>query len=122
MSERKKRLPTVAIEQEIYALAKDHAEAKGIPLVKFVNDMLLLNIEKDRFLRAYAPKLSFNGIASDGSSLFIRDERLDRTAQVFLRDGHLYCDVDNRQDCEHIHFALALPEVARLNLKKPLKK
>jgi len=55
MKDRQKRNPTVAIEEATYQKVKNKAKEKGLTLVDYVNETLLLNVEKDNFLKNYAP-------------------------------------------------------------------
>jgi len=32
----------------------------------------------------------------------------------FFKEGRLYCNLDESETCEHIHFVMALPELAKL--------
>jgi len=83
----------------------------------FVNDLLIEVLEKDEFLSIMMPYYSLIGIQDN--ILFIKDEKSKKIAEVYLKDLTLYCELDESQDCEHIHFAYAIPEVAKLNIKKP---
>lgn len=107
---------TVDIERSIHEQLTKNAENRNLSLRKYVNEILLMSIEKDEFLREYAPYLS--KLTVQDNILFIKDEKLNAIAQVYLKDHTLYCTLDESSDCMHIHFALALPELARLNHKK----
>ncbi len=109
-----KRKPTVAIEQTIYTKAKAKAEEKGLTLQDYVNETLLLNVEKDEFLKRYAPYLEKITV---GQTLVLRDHKINKIIEVFLKNNTLYCSHDESGDCMHIHFALAIPEIAKLKFK-----
>lgn len=84
---------------------------------QFINDLLNEIIEKEEFVRRTMPLLSKIGINDD--VLYINDERKKTvTAEVYLRDCRLYCSLDENENCDHVKFALTLPEVARLEIKK----
>jgi hypothetical protein len=55
----------------------------------------------------------------------VLDVKLGKIVQIFPRDRSLYCNVCESKDRVHIHYALALPEVAKLYLRRvrslPLK-
>lgn len=36
-----------------------------------------------------------------------------------MRDSQLICTHDESNNCEHVHFALALPEIGKLKIKQP---
>jgi hypothetical protein len=74
-------------------------------------------VEREKFLRAYMPFLSM--IGSEANVLFIRDSKTKKISEVHLRDRMLWCSVCESSDCIHVHYALALPETAKLYLKSP---
>jgi len=83
----------------------------------YVNDLLTEVLDKDDMIRRMAPHLSLSAVSP--SVLFIKDQRGGKTAEVYLHDQQLYCEVDKSKTCEHVHFAFAIPEVAKLQLKRP---
>ena len=82
----------------------------------YINTVLMEAIERDKFLRSYAPSLSI--VSYEDDIQFIRDTKLGKTAEIYLRDRSLYCNVCESKDCVHIHYALALPEVAKLYIRR----
>ena len=42
-------------------------------------------------------------------------DKLNKLVEVTYKDGKFWCDHDEKDCCTHIHFALALPELAKLN-------
>jgi hypothetical protein len=109
-SKRKSR-KMVAIEDNIYERAKAHAASKKKDLQKYVNEILFMNLEKDEFLKEWAPNFS----ATVGpNSIYVYDNKEKRTAEVVIKDGKLICFEHESNDCEHIHFALALPELGEV--------
>jgi hypothetical protein len=115
-----KEVITVEIFKETYDIMKLNAGKKHWNVKDYVNSVLLEAIERDRFLQSYAPSLS--KIGYEGSILFIRDARKNETTEIYLRERALYCNVCDEKDCVHIHYALALPETAKLFLRKPERK
>ena len=107
-----KEVITVEIFKETYNAMKVVAARKRWSAKDYINTVLMEAIERDKFLRSYAPSLSKVGYEDD--ILFIRDTKLGKTAEIYLRDRSLYCSVCESNDCVHIHYALALPEVAKL--------
>ena len=82
----------------------------------YINTVLMEAIDRDKFLRSYAPSLSKVGY--EDYILFIRDTKLGKTAEIYLCDPSLYCNDCESEDCVHIHYALALPEVAKLYIRR----
>lgn len=115
-----KEVITVEIFKETYDVMKASAEKKRWNTKDYINTVLLEAIERDKFLQSYAPSLS--KIGYEGNILFIRDAKKNKTAEIYLRDRALYCNLDDEKDCVHIHYALALPEAAKLFLRKPERK
>jgi len=111
-----KEVITVEIFKETYDAMKVIAIRKHWSTKDYINSVLMEAIERDKFLQSYAPSLSKVGFEED--TLFIRDAKLDKTAEIYLRDRSLYCNVCESKDCVHIHYALALPEVAKLYLHR----
>ncbi|MEW6605441.1 MAG: hypothetical protein AB1351_12245 [Thermoproteota archaeon] len=81
----------------------------------YVNDILGDILEKDEFLQKYAPMLSLEGYSYN--CLYIKDEKRHATAEIYRHDNQIKCALDDSFECEHVHFALAIPEVAKLGLK-----
>jgi hypothetical protein len=46
--------------------------------------------------------------------LYIKDHKKNQIAEITLKNNQLYCSLDEKTDCVHVHYALALPELARL--------
>lgn len=109
-----KRKPTVAIKDDVYEKAKTKAAEKGLTLVDYVNETISLSVEKDAFLKTYAPHLEK---ISTGDTIILRDNKIKKIVEVYLKDAKMHCTNDESHDCIHIHFALGLPEVGRLKKK-----
>lgn len=85
----------------------------------YVNDILSSVLEKDEFLKIYAPSISVIDIVGDVLYLKETKNGQPKTIEVYLKDSELYCESDNSFDCRHVKYAFAIPEVAKLNLKRP---
>ena len=107
----------LTVTSEIYdRVAKIYKKEKtDKSLTQWVSDKLLLALEKDDFLKSYAPFLSKLTISEN--SVIIRDEKIQRLVEVIYRDNKFWCNVDEEECCVHVHFALALPELAELQNK-----
>lgn len=108
---------TVEIFRETYDVMKAVATKRHWNTKDYINIVLMEVIERDKFLQSYAPSLSKIGF--ENNIIFIRDAKLSKTAEIYLRDRALYCNVCESKDCVHIHYSLALPEVAKMFLHKP---
>ena len=107
----------ITVTSEVYdRVAKIYRKEKSDKsLTRWVSDKLLMVLEKDEFLKGYAPFLS--KITVTGNSVIMRDEKLQRLVEVIYRDNKFWCDADEKECCVHVHFALALPELAELKNK-----
>jgi len=112
-----KEVITVEIFKETYDVMKALATKKRWNTKDYINTILLEAIERDKFLQAYAPFLSKIGF--EDNILFVRDLKLSKIAEIYLRDRALYCNICESKDCMHIHYALALPEITKMYLHKP---
>lgn len=81
----------------------------------FVNELLHDLLEKDEFLRHYAPFLSEEGCTRD--TLYVKDFKQNKTAEIHFNNDKLYCSLCESTSCFHIQFAMATPRVSKLNLK-----
>ena len=109
-----KRKPTVAIKDDVYEKAKTKAAEKGLTLVDYVNETILQSVEKDAFLKTYAPHIEK---ISTGDTIILRDNKTKTIVEVYLKDGKMHCSSDGSHDCIHVHIALGLSEVGRLKKK-----
>jgi hypothetical protein len=84
----------------------------------FVNELLHDILEKDEFLRHYAPFLSEEGCSRE--TLYIKDFKEDKTAEIHFNNNRLYCSLCESFSCFHIQFAMATPRVAKLNVNSKI--
>ena len=86
----------------------------------FINELLYNIIEKDEFLKNYAPFLSEEGCTKD--ILYIKDFKENKTAEIKLNgDNKLFCSLCKSSWCFHIQFAMATSKIAKLNIMpKPI--
>ena len=110
---------TVEIFRDTYEIMKSVAGKKRWNTKEHINSVLREAIDREKFLQAYAPYLLKVGY--EGNILFIKDSKNGKTAEIYLREQMLYCNICESKDCIHIHYALALPETAKLYLKRPSK-
>jgi len=64
------------------------------------------------------PKFRFYHVNTEDKHITIQDEKMGCVADVYVREqGKLWCEYCDSLDCDHVSYALTLPEV-----KKALKK
>ena len=89
-------------------------------LSDYVENILWYVLESDDILKKYAPFLEKDKIADN--TIFIKDNRVNRIAELIVQDGDLYCLLDERKDCVHIGFAWSIPEVYKIMAEHGRKK
>lgn len=82
----------------------------------YINDVLEDVIKKKRRFEQLYPHLSKEGYT--GNTLFIFDATQHKRAEVYLYRNRIKCDLCDSFGCEHVYFALSLPEIARLNVRR----
>lgn len=93
----------------IYKLEK--VKRPNLSFASFISESALIELERRNILRE-AQQISIIGFGDD--SVILKDVRkIDRFIEVQVRDRKLKCISDNKFDCIHVGFALALPEVRR---------
>lgn len=76
-------------------------------------------LDKDDFLKMYAPYISVIEVVEN--ILYLKGTKIDKTVKIYLKDNKLNCSVDSTFDCNHIHYAFAIQEIAPLKLNPVMK-
>ncbi|MDG6922180.1 MAG: hypothetical protein JRN67_02665 [Nitrososphaerota archaeon] len=79
---------------------------------KYVNDLIIEQVEADENLSLSAPFMEKIGL--EGNSIMVKDNKIGRIVEVQVHGKDLICMLDERKDCIHVGFAYAIPEVYRL--------
>ncbi len=111
-----KEIKTVEIYEETYKYYKKKAEENRYDIKEIINELLDDLIKKEMFLSRIAPFLSVESTELD--KMILKDSKKREFIDIFLKDCVLYCDKDKKTDCIHTRFAWAIPEMAKMNLKK----
>lgn len=99
------------IRKEVHKTLKLLAEHKRYDIQDYASDLLLMSIARYEFLKRIAPNFTYTFV---DNQMLITDSKKKKLFTVWSKDSRLYCEDDNSFDCEHIHFALATPELATL--------
>lgn len=110
---------SITVNEEIYNFYKRNYESKKKELKRkginsfsgYITNVLEEIMEKDELLAHQAPFLEEFGYDETTNTIFIKDNRTKRIASIFVSREGLRCDIDDRDDCIHIGFALSLPKV-----------
>lgn len=89
---------------------KEQKTKPSLKFASFVADSAVMELERKNMLKE-AYQISLIGVNED--TIFLKDHRKkERFIEVRIRDKKLYCLEDHKsEECIHVGFALALPEV-----------
>lgn len=87
-------------------------EKPKVSFAEWVTEYLQVNLEKDDFLRTYAPNLHKIGITDN--ILYLKDSKKNKVIEIRMSNGNLE---SNDDDPIYLQFAWALPELAKLKAK-----
>ncbi len=113
----KSAIVTVDIDRALYDELKARADKKRYKIKEYVNERLWLDLQKEKFLAAYAPFLSVIG-EPEGNRITLHDTKIKQTVDVFLHDTQLYCEIDEKGPCAHIDYVMLLPELSKLYINR----
>ncbi len=92
---------------------RERKKRPNLSFASFVSELALIELERRNMLREAA----FISLAAqpDGNSILLRDSRKEnKIFEVQIRhDKKLICIQDKDNECVHVGFALALPEVRK---------
>lgn len=103
---------TVTVAEPVYLKIKKKAEQEGKSITALSSQILACVIEADEKLARYAPFIEVIGF--EGNRIILKDNKKDRILDVVLHEKELYCSLDESQDCSHVAFCHALPQVDRV--------
>lgn len=96
--------------EDIYKLEK--LKRPNLSFATFVSESALIELERRKILRE-AQFISLVGFGDD--IVILKDVRKDRRLiEVQIRNKHLKCISEDKFDCIHVGFALALPEIRKV--------
>jgi hypothetical protein len=101
-----------------YAALKEKPSQTNPDFGGYVNDLLQTILDKDEFLRRYAPTLETIDIHNN--VLILRDlQERGNLIQVSIREDRLWCNYCESKNCKHVTYCFAIPEIAKFNLTDP---
>jgi len=74
----------------------------------------LLVTEEFEKLGFRLPKPRFDHFNLGEEGVKITDDEIHQIVDIYFRREGIYCNYDNASDCEHIKFALTVPEIQRV--------
>ena len=101
---------TYARFNEDYLKSQDDLAVLGIrSLSGYMSYLLDSRIKEDQVLASHVPMV--RKVSAEDGRVVILDNTIDRIAEVVPRDGKPYCLLCADNNCLHVGFAYALPEI-----------
>jgi hypothetical protein len=95
---------------DVYERSKNELELKGITSFSgYLTSMMEETMIKYEVFAKYSPFIE--KIAIDQNQIILKDNRLNRIVEVFLKNNEFLCLLDDSSDCVHIGFIYSLPEI-----------
>ena len=95
--------------QEIYE--KEKIKQPNLKFASFIAESAIIELERRKILKE-AQLISLVGFGDD--CVILKDARKpERLFEVQIRGKNLKCITDDKSDCIHVGFSLALPEVRK---------
>ena len=107
-----KGFKTLTVTEEVYHKVKAKAEHEKRSIASYTSQVLASILEADEKLSHYAPSIEVIGF--NGNSVILRDHKIGRIVEVYLSKKEASCVLDNSDDCIHVSFCYALPQVSKV--------
>ncbi|MGD9674670.1 MAG: hypothetical protein AB7U98_14480 [Candidatus Nitrosocosmicus sp.] len=122
-SSKGKKLHTANIVDEVYQQAKYLVQRKGGTFTDFVNDTLSSHIDRDRFVKMYAPHVTEDFVSNN--AIYLNDSKLNKTAIVKLKEYpdtdldnsgfYAVCEICESDSCIHVRQVLVTGSILKLS-------
>lgn len=119
-----KKSHTINVTDIVHKNLKDMLVEKKCTLTDLVNETLLIHINRNAFLKMYAPHLSEEYISKN--AIFLNDTKLNKTAIIKIKeysDSDLdnsgfygYCETCESDSCIHVRYCLASASILKLRI------
>ncbi len=108
-------IPVYERYKQTYQKNKEQLTRKGVTsFAGYITSTLEEMMEKNEIFGRWAPFMQEFGFDEGTNTIYIKDNRTNRIAAVSVKDKAWTCDIDQRDDCVHIGFAYALPQVYKV--------
>lgn len=101
---------------EVERFITEHPEYKGI--ADFVHEAVRVRMEEVRKSYAEKPLPRFEHFNKGPNGVRITDRKLHKIADIYFKPEGIFCELDQSNDCEHIDFALSVPEIQDIIRKR----
>jgi hypothetical protein len=101
---------------EVERFIVEHPEYRGA--AEFVSEAIRLRMEELRKIPQAPPLPRFEHFNKGPGGVRITDRKLHRIAEIHFKPEGIFCELDQKDSCEHIDFALTIPEIQAIIRKK----
>ena len=104
----------VEVEKTLYQKITSHAEKQNMTIKQYVSIILSERFEKEEMIKEISPKLNILEFSTD--SIIVRDNHVkqSRFAMIEIREGRLWCELEQSFDCQHIRYVLTLSNLSKI--------
>ncbi len=102
--------------EEVARFVDTHPEYKSI--ADFVHEAVRVRMEEIRKSHIEKPLPRFEHFNKGTNGVRITDRKLHRIADISFKPTGIFCELDQSDNCEHIDFALTIPEIQAIIRKK----
>ena len=103
---------SITVTEEVHKKLTVKADKEKTSVSFLASSVLASYMEADAKFGRYAPFLEHFGF--EGNTAILWDHKKDRSVDVYLHDQKLHCSEDNSEECIHVAFCMALPQVRRV--------
>lgn len=102
--------------EQVENFVQEHPEYKSI--ADFVHESVRVRMEEVRKSHIEKPLPRFEHFNKGAGGVKITDRKRHRIADIYFRPEGIFCELDQTDDCEHIDFALTVPEIQDIIRKR----
>lgn len=107
-----KGFKAITVTEEVHKGLTLKARKENTSVSSLASNVLACYMEADEKLGRYAPFLEHLGF--EGNVAILWDHKKDKSVDVYQHDNKLQCGEDKLEDCIHVVFCQALPQVRRV--------
>jgi Arc/MetJ-type ribon-helix-helix transcriptional regulator len=97
---------------EVEKFVKEHHEYKNT--ADFIHEAVRVRIEELRKEESNKKTTRFEHFNMGANGVRITDRKIKLIADIYFKPQGIFCDLDKTDDCEHIDFALTVPEIREI--------
>lgn len=105
---------------DAFTSSKEELAVRGVrSLSGYISHLLEDRMQENEAMALHAPRMK--KIAVDDDRVVLLDSKANRIAEVVLQNGQMFCQLCEENNCLHVGFAYALPEVYAALDKKGIR-